>query len=449
MARTLSLPSKSKKTAAKKVARPVAPKAAAKKVPIKASKPAKKAPVKKPAPKQAVKKSVVKPAVAKKSAPISKAPAKAAKVVAKPAAAAAKASKPEAKTSTDWSKDPFNARLKPAEKVGFLREMLRIRRFEQQALKHYNNGAMGGFLHLYIGQESVAVGTASLMNGNDEIITAYRDHGHALAVGMEMNPCMAELFGKGTGCSKGKGGSMHFFAPDKHYWGGHGIVGGQAPLGMGLAFALKYKGIKGCAVAFLGDGAVNQGVFSECLNMAALFELPVVFVIENNGYSMGTSLARSSAIRHSLASRAEGFDVDWSLCGGFDLYELRANLGAVMEKARTKYRPHVLEVSTYRYYGHSVADANAKKYRSPEEIERYKTEYDPITLWEKQLLKEKVITEAGIEKIDAEAKAEAAAAADFAISSAWPSEESIFEDIYHEVDHQTEAGRTGRHFFSE
>jgi len=433
MARTLSLPSKSKKTAAKKVARPVAPKAAAKKVPIKASKPAKKAPVK--------------AVVAKKPASLSKAgkapkPAKVTKAVTKPVASVSK-------TSTDWSKDPINSRLKPAEKISFLREMLRIRRFEQQALKHYNNGAMGGFLHLYIGQESVAVGTASLMNGNDEIITAYRDHGHALAVGMEMNPCMAELFGKGTGCSKGKGGSMHFFAPDKHYWGGHGIVGGQAPLGMGLAFALKYKGIKGCAVAFLGDGAVNQGVFSECLNMAALFELPVVFVIENNGYSMGTSLERSSAIRHSLASRAEGFDVDWSLCGGFDLYELRANLGAVMEKARTKFRPHVLEVSTYRYYGHSVADANAKKYRSPEEIERYKTEFDPITLWEKQLLKEKVITEAGIEKINAEAKAEAAAAAEFAIASPWPSEESIFEDIYHEVDHQTEAGQTGRHFFSE
>ena len=354
-----------------------------------------------------------------------------------------------ASASVDWSKDPINASLKPAEKIGFLREMLRIRRFEQQSLKHYNNGAMGGFLHLYIGQESVAVGTASLMNGHDEIITAYRDHGHALAVGMGMNECMAELFGKGTGCSKGKGGSMHFFAPDKHYWGGHGIVGGQTPLGLGLAFALKYKGIKGCAIAFLGDGAVNQGVFSECLNMAALFELPVVFVIENNGYSMGTSLERSSAIRHSLASRAEGFDVDWSLCGGFDLYELRANLGTIMEKARTKFRPHVLEVSTYRYYGHSVADANAKKYRSPEEIERYKTEFDPITLWEKQLLGEKVITEEGIEKIDAEAKAEAAAAADFAIESPWPTAETIFEDIYHEVDHQTEAGRTGRHFFSE
>jgi len=442
MARTLSLPSKPKKSASpskQKAVRPVI----TKKVTKAPAKPAKKAPAKKAAPK----KSDVKAVAAKKPAPLSKAPkaAKVTKAVVKPAAPVSKVSK----TSTDWSKDPFNAKLKPAEKIGFLREMLRIRRFEQQALKHYNNGAMGGFLHLYIGQESVAVGTASLMNGKDEIITAYRDHGHALAVGMGMDECMAELFGKGTGCSKGKGGSMHFFAPDKHYWGGHGIVGGQAPLGMGLAFALKYKGLKGCAVAFHGDGAVNQGVFSECLNMAALFELPVVFVIENNGYSMGTSLERSSAIRHSLASRAEGFDVDWSLCGGFDLYELRANLGAVMEKARTKFRPHVLEVSTYRYYGHSVADANAKKYRSPEEIERYKTEFDPITLWEKQLLKEKLITEAGIEKINAEAKAEAAAAADFAIASPWPSEESIFEDIYHEVDHQTEAGQTGRHFFSE
>lgn len=352
-------------------------------------------------------------------------------------------------SASDFSKDPVNIALTPDQKIGYLREMLRIRRFEQQALKYYNQGIMGGFLHLYIGQESVAVGTASLMNGNDEIITAYRDHGHALAVGMGMNECMAELFGKGTGCSKGKGGSMHFFAPDKHFWGGHGIVAGQTPLGLGLAFALKYKGIKGCAVCFLGDGAVNQGVFSECLNMAALFELPIVYVIENNGYSMGTSLARSSAIKHSLAARAEGFDVDWALCGGFHLYEARAGLGAAMEKARNESKPTVLEISTYRYYGHSVADANAKKYRSPEEIEKYKTEFDPITIWQNQLLSEKVITEEGIAKIDTEAKAEAAAAAEFGIASPWPAEESIFEDIYYEVDHKTEAGQTGRHFFSE
>ena len=164
---------------------------------------------------------------------------------------------------------------------------------------------------------------------------------------------------------------------------------------------------------------------------------------------MGTSLERSSAIKHSLASRAEGFNVDWALCGGFHLYELRAGLNEAMVKARKQSKPTVLEVSTYRYYGHSVADANAKKYRSPEEIEKYKTEFDPITLWEKQLLAEKVITEEGIAAIDAEAKAEAAAAAEFGINSPWPSEESIFEDIYFEVDHHTEAGQTGRHFFSE
>ncbi len=433
MARTLSLPSKSKKTAAKKVARPAAPKVATKKATPKpaqaAAKPVKKAPSKVLAPKAAPKKAAASKGKAAASTTGIAAPAKVA--------------------SLDFSKSPFNASLKPAQKVGFLREMLRIRRFEQQALKYYNQGIMGGFLHLYNGQESVAVGTASLMNGHDEIITAYRDHGHALAVGMGMNECMAELFGKGTGCSKGKGGSMHFFAPDKHYWGGHGIVAGQTPLGLGLAFAIKYKKINGCAVAFLGDGAVNQGVFSECLNMAALWDLPIVYVIENNGYSMGTSLERSSAVNGSLAKRAEGFCVEWATCGGFDLYELRANLGAAMERARKESKPMVLEVSTYRYYGHSVADANAKKYRSPEEIERYKTEYDPITIWQNQLLKEKVVTQAQIEKIDAEAKAEAAAAAEFGISSPWPTEESIFEDIYHEVDHKTEAGQTGRFFFSE
>jgi pyruvate dehydrogenase E1 component alpha subunit len=350
---------------------------------------------------------------------------------------------------SDYAKDPINAGLTPEEKIGFYRQMLRIRRFEQQALDYYQQEKMGGFLHLYIGQESVAVGTASLMNGNDEIITAYRDHGHALAVGMGMNECMAELFGKATGCSRGKGGSMHFFAPDKHYWGGHGIVAGQTPLGLGLAFALKYKGIHGCAVCFLGDGAVNQGVFSECLNMAALFELPIVYVIENNGYSMGTSLERSSAIKHSLASRAEGFDVDWALCGGFELYELRAGLGAAMEKARTLSKPTVLEVATYRYYGHSVADANAKKYRSPMEIEKYKKEYDPITLWEKQLIKEQVLTEEAVKKIDTEVKTEVTAAVEFGLTSPWPGEETIFEDVYYEVDHKTEAGQTGRHFFSE
>ena len=195
----------------------------------------------------------------------------------------------------------INSQLTKEEKIGFLREMFRIRRFEQTSLKYYNLGKMGGFLHLYSGQEAVAVGTISLLGENDHVITAYRDHGHALAVGMDPKSCMAELFGKATGCSKGKGGSMHFFAPDKNYWGGHGIVGGQTPLAAGIAFALKYKGLRGCCLCYLGDGAINQGPFHEALNLAALFKLPAIYIIENNGYSMGTSQQRSSAFRDSLA----------------------------------------------------------------------------------------------------------------------------------------------------
>ena len=327
--------------------------------------------------------------------------------------------------------------------------MLRIRRFEQQALKFYNQGKMGGFLHLYIGQESVAVISASLMKGQDEMITAYRDHGHALAVGMGMEECMAELFGKATGCSKGKGGSMHFFAPDKHYWGGHGIVAGQVPLGLGLAFALKYKALPGCVLCFMGDGAVNQGVVGESLNLASLWDLPIVFVIENNGYSMGTSLERSSSIQNCLAERAEGFNIPWETADGHNFYEFRAKLDQAMEQARHTLRPMVMEVATYRYYGHSVADANNKKYRSAEEIENYKKQHDPISLWQNQLLKEGVITEASFEKMDEEAKAEAAASVEFAEASPWPDPSSIFSDIYSEVDHDTEAGRTGTHFFSD
>src|SRR5271155_1494999 len=218
-----------------------------------------------------------------------------------------------------YAEAPVNQALTPEQKVEFLREMYRIRRFEQVAMKQYQQGGkMGGFLHLYTGQESVAVGTISLLAQNDHVITAYRDHGHALAVSMSMEECMAELFGKATGCSKGKGGSMHFFAPDKNYWGGHGIVGGQTPLGLGLAYGLKYKGLKGAALCFLGDGAVNQGCFYESLNMASLFDLPVIYIIENNQYSMGTSLERSSAIRGCLAERAAGFAIDWDTGNGED-----------------------------------------------------------------------------------------------------------------------------------
>ena len=352
--------------------------------------------------------------------------------------------------STAHALAPINKSLTPEAKIQLLREMLRIRRFEQRALNEYTRGKMGGFMHLYIGQESVAVGACSLMGDDDHVITAYRCHGHALAVGMSMNECMAELYGKATGCSKGKGGSMHFFAPDKNYWGGHGIVGGQTPLGLGLAYGLKYKGLKGAAMCFLGDGAVNQGCFYDSLNMAALFELPVIYIIENNGYSMGTSLERSSVVKDCLAQRGEAFCVEWAQANGEDIYEVRAVTQRAIERAHKESKPTILEFDTYRYYGHSVADSKHKGgYRSEEEIETYKRDHDPIQLFKKRLIEEGVLTEAQFEEISDAAKAEAEASAQFAEESPLPSDASIFEDVYFEVDRQTEAGRTGKHFFND
>ncbi len=349
----------------------------------------------------------------------------------------------------DFAASPVNKNLSTEDKHRFLREMLRIRCFEQASLKWYTKeGKMGGFLHLYIGQESIAVGTVSLLGPNDHVITAYRDHGHALAVGMGMNECMAELFGKATGCSKGKGGSMHFFAPDKNYWGGHGIVAGQTPLGLGLAYALKYKGLTGAALCFMGDGAVNQGSYHESLNLASLWDLPVIYIIENNGYSMGTSLERSSAFRECLAQRAEGYAIDWDRCNGEDLYEVRVKTQIALERAHRQSRPTVLEIDTYRYYGHSVADAKHKMYRSEEEIDRYKQNHDPIALWKARLVSEGILTEEQFDEMEQSARAEAEASVKFADESPLPSEASITEDVYFEVDRNTEAGRTGRHFFN-
>ena len=349
----------------------------------------------------------------------------------------------------DFSSSPINTQLSSEEKIEFYRQMSRIRRFEQASLKQYNMGKMGGFLHLYIGQESIAVACASLMGDHDHMITAYRCHAHALAVGMNMNECMAELFGKVDGCSKGKGGSMHFFAPDKNFWGGHGIVAGQTPLGLGLGYGVKYNGQEGSALCFMGDGAVNQGAFHESLNIAALFNIPVVYIIENNGYSMGTSQKRSSAYKNCLAERAEGYDMDWDLVNGEDFYELRAKIGLAVERAHKESRPTVLEIRTYRYYGHSVADANHKKYRSPEEIEQYKQNHDPLNLWAQRLQAEGLITEDEIKQIDKDAKAEAAASVEFANASPAPTIEDITEDVYWEVDNNTEASKIGRHFFND
>jgi len=359
--------------------------------------------------------------------------------------------KPARKQSKkDFSKDPINKGLTPEQKIAFYRDMERIRRFEIVSLAEYQKGVnIGGFLHLYNGQESIAVASASLMGDHDHMITAYRDHGHALSVGMSMNECMAELFGKIDGCSKGKGGSMHFFAPDKNYWGGHGIVGGQTPLGLGLAYGVKYLEQEGCCLCYLGDGAINQGAFHESLNMASLMDIPVIYIIENNGYSMGTTQQRSSSAPEVLAQRAEGYNMAWDVVNGENMYELRAKLNVAMERARKEHKPTLFEIDTYRYYGHSVADANHKKYREPSEIEQYQHDHDPITSWKNVLIKEGHLNEDSAKLIQKEAMKEAKAAVKFALASPAPTVEDISTDVYWEVDNNTEASKQGRYFFND
>lgn len=352
--------------------------------------------------------------------------------------------KPSEVKRVDHGKAASNATLSRDEKIELYRKMVRIRRFEERSLRAYQGKKIGGFLHLYIGQEAVAVACCSLMGKNDHIITAYRDHGHAMAVGMDTKALMAELYGKATGCSKGKGGSMHYFAPDKNYWGGHGIVGGQIPLGAGLAYGIKFKGLKGASMAFMGDGAVNQGAVHEAYNLAALWKLPVVFVIENNGYSMGTSQARSSA--GDLARRAEGYHMDWGLCDGHDLYEIRATMDKFLRAAREESKPSIVEIRTYRYRGHSVADPD-NTYRSKEEIEEYRRTKDPIQVFQTLLVAEGVLNDAIIEQIDTEAKAEADHAADFAEASPYPTPDDIQKDVYWEADNPSERKSQGRLFF--
>jgi pyruvate dehydrogenase E1 component alpha subunit len=351
--------------------------------------------------------------------------------------------KPKAKEA-DSASAAINQQLSKEQKIELFRTMMRIRRFEERSLRAYQAKKIGGFLHLYIGQEAVAVGCCSLMGKNDHVITAYRDHGHAIAVGMGMNEQMAELFGKATGCSKGKGGSMHFFAPDRNYWGGHGIVGGQIPLGVGLAYGIKYKGLKGAAMAFMGDGAVNQGAVHEAYNLAALWQLPVIFVIENNGYSMGTSQSRSSA--GELAKRAEGYNMAWDTCDGHDIYTVRATMDKYLKLAREKSAPAVIEVRTYRYRGHSVADPD-NTYRTKDEVEEYRRTKDPIQNFQSRLLAEKVLTEATIKEIDQAARAEAESSIEFAEASPWPTVEDIQRDVYWEADNPSKRTSAGRLFF--
>jgi pyruvate dehydrogenase E1 component alpha subunit len=327
------------------------------------------------------------------------------------------------------------------QKINLYRQMLLIRRFEEKAGQAFQQAKIKGFCHLYIGQEAVAVGTISVLNPDDAVITAYRDHGHALARGMTARECMAELFGKATGCAKGKGGSMHFFSAQNHFYGGHGIVGGQTPLGAGLAFAQKYLNTGRVTLCYLGDGAINQGAFHEACNLAALWKLPVVYIIENNEYAMGTSVARSSA-GHPLVKRADAYDMAGLQADGMDLDDVRAKTIEAVNLARTESLPTLMEIRTYRYRGHSMSDPG--NYRTREEIEKHKQE-DPILLYRARLIDDKVLDDAGFQKIEDDVTAEVQDAYDFADQSPEPDPREAFDDIFTPEDQITEPNRDRRY----
>jgi pyruvate dehydrogenase E1 component alpha subunit len=347
---------------------------------------------------------------------------------------------------TDFRESAVNQAWKEAEKIDLIRVMVRNRRFEQRALNSYLSGKIGGWLIQSIGQESVAACARSVMGPLDHGISGCRGIGHALAAGMSMESCMAEFFGRVNGCSKGKAGAFGFYAPELRHWGCHGLAGAQTPLAAGLAFGIKHRNEHGAVLCFLGDGAVNTGAFHESLNLAGLFDLPAVYLIENNGYAMGTSGARSSAFRGCLARRAESYGIDWDHFSDGDPYEMRARLHTALERARTGNRPTVVEVSTYRYYGFTIADAMHKRYRTLHEIEERKSR-DPLTLWKERMIREGVIRTDEFEAMDQEIKSEALAAADAADAGEIPNARNLATDVYWECDHHTVAGTTGRHFF--
>jgi pyruvate dehydrogenase E1 component alpha subunit len=339
--------------------------------------------------------------------------------------------------------------LTPEMKIHLYRQMMRIRAFEECTHRHYQAGRMGGFLVIQRGQESIPVAVRSLMGPGDHSICGLRGMGTAIAAGMSMRAGMAELFGRATGCAKGKAGAFGFFAPEHHHWGGHGYAATQTALATGLAFALKYQDRTGAVFCFLGDGSVNQGTFHEALNLAGLFHLPVIFLIENNGFAMGTSVQRSSAMNGSLARRAAGYGIDWDLMDGNDIYEMRAKLQPAIERAYRNRRPTVIEIATYRFEGFSIADANKFKYRTKQEVEDRMQNHDPLILWSEQLFREGILDQSHIDLIFEQAHAEAKEAGEFAKASPYPTKAAILEDVYWEVDHGTPAGRTGRHFFGE
>ena len=311
--------------------------------------------------------------------------------------------------------------------IGYYKDMLQIRRFEEKAGQMYGMGLIGGFCHLYIGQEAVVVGMQAAITDTDTVITSYRDHGHMLACGMDANGVMAELTGRRGGYSKGKGGSMHMFSHEKKFYGGHGIVGAQVPLGTGLAFAHQYVGDGGVCLTYLGDGAVNQGQVYESFNMAALWTLPVVYVIENNRYGMGTSVDRASA-RTDLYQRGQAYGIPGQQVDGMSILAVKAAGEKAVAHARSGKGPYILEAMTYRYRGHSMSDP--AKYRSKEEVQKVRQEYDPIDQLRTAMLEAEVVDEAQLKAIDREIKDEVSKAAEFAQNSPEPDPSELYTDVY-------------------
>ncbi len=308
-----------------------------------------------------------------------------------------------------------------------LRQMLLIRRFEEKAGQMYGMGLIGGFCHLYIGQEAVVVGMKMAMADGDQTITGYRDHGHMLACGMDPKGVMAELTGRRGGYSKGKGGSMHMFSREKNFFGGHGIVAAQVPIGTGLAFANKYRGNDSVSLTFLGDGAANQGQVYESFNMAELWKLPVVYVIENNRYAMGTAVTRSSA-QTDFSKRGLSFNIPGTQVDGMDVRAVKAAADDALAWCRAGRGPTILEMMTYRYRGHSMSDP--AKYRTKEEVDRVRTEHDPIEQVRKRLLDRKWAAEDELKKIDASVRAVVNEASEFATHDAEPDPAELYTDVY-------------------
>jgi pyruvate dehydrogenase E1 component alpha subunit len=345
----------------------------------------------------------------------------------KPAAAAAAVK--SATVKADPAKPgPSNglANFTKEEEIGAYRQMLLIRRFEEKAGQLYGMGLIGGFCHLYIGQEAVVVGMQMAIADGDQVITGYRDHGHMLACNMEARGVMAELTGRRGGYSKGKGGSMHMFSVEKGFYGGHGIVGAQVSLGTGLAFANRYRKNDRVSLTYFGDGAANQGQVYESFNMAELWKLPVIYIIENNRYAMGTSVLRSSA-QTDFSKRGVSFNIPGEQVDGMDVRAVKAAGEKAVAWCRAGKGPYILEMQTYRYRGHSMSDP--AKYRTREEVEKVRNEHDPIEQVRLRLIETKRATEDDLKKIDADVRSIVNEAAEFATHDPEPDPSELFTDV--------------------